>query len=154
MNDVLESLTHHPRLVVKIVIGVAAAIGLIFKIIVPKIKERVGRLNEVASNYRNNDYLSEGIKLYNQGQKEEGVCQIIKGFELGSFDQADAKNACIILVFYYDELDETYNALRWGRFAVENKCFDKSILEYMISQYNDMGEAGKAEELKELLKNS
>lgn len=154
MNDILESLTHHPRLMVKIVIGVAAAIGLIFKIIVPKLKERANRVNEAAANHRKNDFLSQGIRLYHQGKQEEGIRLMIKGFELGSFDKAEARHACAILVRYYDELDEQYNSLRWGRFAVENHCFNQDIIEYMISQYEDMGETAKAEELKDLLKNS
>lgn len=155
MSDILESLTHHPRLLVKIVIGVAAAIGLIFKIIVPKIKERARRVSEVTANHGNNDFLSQGIQLYHQGRHDEGTGLIIKGFELGSFDKVQAQEACSILLHYYDEeLDEKYNSLRWGRFAVENHCFNKDILEYMICQYADMGETSKAEELKELLKNS
>lgn len=154
MNDILESLTHHPRLMVKIVIGVAAAIGLIFKIIVPKLKERANRVNEAAANHRKNDFLSQGIQLYNQGAQEAGVQLIIKGFELGSFDNNAAVQGCKILVHYYDTLNENYNSLRWGRFAVEQNCFDKEILEYMICQYENMGETAKAEELKELLKNS
>ncbi len=155
MNDILESLTHHPRLMVKIVIGVAAAIGLIFKIIVPKLKERANRVNEAAANHRKNDFLSQGIQLYHQGRSDEGVRLILKGFELESFDKAQAQEACSILLHYYDEeLDEQYNVLRWGRFAVEHNCFDKEILEYMIGQYEDMGETAKTEELKELFKNS
>lgn len=154
MNDILESLTHHPRLMVKIVIGVAAAIGLIFKIIVPKLKERANRVNEAAANHWKNDFLSQGIQLYYQGKQEAGVQLIIKGFELGSFDNNAAVQGCKILVHYYDTLNENYNSLRWGRFAVEHNCFDKEILEYMIGQYENMGETAKAEELKELLKNS
>lgn len=154
MNDILEFLSHHTRAAVKLVIAVIVVISLIFKVVVPKIQKRAGRVKTVASANKDNGYLYEGINLFNSGQREEGIQLIIKGLESGVYDISAANNACSLLIRYYNELGEIYNALRWGRFAVENKCFNQSILDYMICQYNDMGEVSKAEELKELLKNS
>lgn len=154
MTEFLEDFISHPRALVKAVIAIVTIIGLIFKVAVPKIKEKKDRLKEVKSNSGGMDSLIKGIQLYNQGAQEAGVQLIIKGFELGSFDDNAAVQACTILVRYYDELGEQYNSLRWGRFAVENHCYNKEIIEYMIGQYEDMGETAKTEELKELLKNS
>lgn len=154
MTEFLEDFISHPRALVKAVIAIVTIIGLIFKVVVPKIKEKKDRLKEVKSNSGGMDSLIKGIQLYNQGAQEAGVQLIIKGFELGSFDDNAAVQACTILVRYYDELGEQYNSLRWGRFAVENHCYNKEIIEYMIGQYEDMGETAKTEELKELLKNS
>lgn len=154
MTEFLEDFISHPRALVKAVIAIVTIIGLIFKVAVPKIKEKKDRLKEVKSNSGGMDSLIKGIQLYNQGAQEAGVQLIIKGFELGSFDNNAAVQGCKILVHYYDTLNENYNSLRWGRFAVEHNCFDKEILEYMIGQYENMGETAKTEELKELLKNS
>lgn len=154
MNDILEFLSHHTRATVKLVIAVIAVISLIFKVVVPKIQERTARVKTVASANKDNGYLYEGINLFNSGQREEGVQLIVKGLESGVYDIPAANTACSMLMHYYDERAEIYNSLRWGRFAVENNCCDKTILEYMIYQYEHMGEISKAEELKELLKNS
>lgn len=154
MNDIFELLSHHSRAVVKIVIAVITVISLLFKVIVPKIKERAGRVKTVAAANKDNGFLYEGIKLFNAGQREEGVQLMIKSFESGVYDLSAANHACSMLIQYYEALGEQYNSMRWGRFAIENHCCDKSILEYMIYQYEHMGEISKAEELKELLKNS
>lgn len=154
MNDIFEFLSHHSRATVKIVIAVITVISLLFKVIVPKIKERADRIKTVATANQDNGCLYEGINLFNAGQREQGVQLMIKGLESGVYDLPAANNACSMLIQYYDELGEQYSSMRWGRFAVENNCCDKSILEYMIYQYEHMGEISKAQELKELLKNS
>lgn len=154
MNDIFEFLSHHSRATVKIVIAVITVISLLFKVIVPKIKERADRMKTIATANKDNGCLYEGINLFNAGQREQGVQLMIKGLESGVYDLSAANYACLMLIQYYDELGEQYSSMRWGRFAVENNCCDKSILEYMIYQYEHMGELSKAQELKELLKNS
>ncbi|MDE6469952.1 MAG: hypothetical protein K2L19_02900 [Eubacterium sp.] len=155
MNELLEIVADRPLIVVRAVIVIITVIGLTVKLIVPKIKERAGRIKDTSSN-DGGTYLQKGFELYHSGKKNESVELIIKGLELGGrgvYDN-DIIYACRILMKYYDDIGEEYNALRWCRFAVENNCFDKSILEYMIQQYEHMGEITKVEEIKELLKNS
>ena len=154
LNDLLDGLAHHPRTYIKAAMVIAGVIALAFKVIVPKIKERTSRIHDMAEN--GGTYLEKGFELYNSGKKNESIELIIKGLELGGrgvYDN-DIIYGCRILMKYYDDIGEEYNALRWCRFAVEHNCPDKSILEYMIQQYEHMGEITKAEEIKELLKNS
>lgn len=154
MTEFLEDFIRHPRALYKAVIAVIAIIGLIVKVVVPKIRERKARLKEVKSNPGGLEYLLKGIELYNQESFDEGAVLLVKGLEQGVSDLQYANTACKMLIHYYQNKNEEHNSLRWARFALDNNCCDEQILLYMIDMYNRMGETQKADELKELLKNS
>ncbi|MDE5984040.1 MAG: hypothetical protein K2H13_02150 [Eubacterium sp.] len=155
MNELLEIVADRPLIVVRAVIVIITVIGLTAKLIVPKIKERAGRIKDTSSN-DGGTYLQKGFELYHSGNKDKSIELIIKGLELGERGvyENDIIYGCRILIDYYDALGEEYNSLRWGRFAVDHNCRNEYILQYMADKYEYMGEVSKAEEMKELLKKS
>lgn len=154
MTEFFEDFIRHPRALVKTVIAIVAILGLVFKVIVPKVRERIARVKEVKSTHSGEEYLKKGMELYNQNNFDDGIALLIKGLELGNFDLHSANASCKMLIDYYYNRNEEHNSLRWARFALDNNCCDNQILSYMIDVYNRMDETSKAEELKELLKNS
>ncbi len=156
MTEILDYLSHHSRLAVKVVLAIAAIAVLLYKIIVSKIKEKINKSKEIITEESASDYLQKGFELYRSGNIGEAVPLLQRGLELDANErcQNDIQYACKILISIYDQDKKEHKALSIARLAVERKAYDNEILEYMIEKYNDMGESSRVDELKKLLKNS
>ncbi len=148
MNEFFDSL--NSRQLSKIVLLVIAIIIAIFKIIVPKVKEKIDRAKAIKSTGgdNGNSYITEGYNALNSGDTEKAVSLFETGMNMGSSDI----NVYKILMDYYTNINQHYKALHWGRHAIEKHLYDNDIINRMIDVYQLSGEQDKIEELQQILR--
>ncbi len=148
MSDFIDQFT--PRQLVKLLCMIVAAIVLIFKLIVPKVKEKIARANEVKAVKKNNgaDYIAQGFDKLKNGDKQTAITLFEQGLGAGAGDLSAYK----FLMNYYSELNQYHKSLHWGRHAVEHNAYDNEIVEKMIAIYQLSGDYEMIAELKKLIR--
>jgi len=148
MSDFINQF--NSRQLAKFVCMIVAAIVLIFKLIIPKIKEKMARANEVKTIKKNKgaDFIAQAYDALRNGNEQTAVALFEQGLGAGSDDLGAYK----FLMDYYSNVNQQYKALHWGRRAVEHTVYDNEIIEKMIALYQLSGDDEKMAELRELIK--
>lgn len=148
MIEFIDGLTARQQ--TKLVLLIIAAIVLIFKIIVPKIKEKADRAKSIKSNGSQNgdSYITEGYAALKNHEDEKAISLFETGLNMGSADIIVYK----ILMDYYNTINQYHKVLHWGRHAVDRHLYDNDIINKMIAVYQLTGEQDKIDELKNILR--
>lgn len=150
-SDLLETASTRPRVFVRAVILIVAVIGLIIKIVFPKIKERTNKIKADASKHKDysqgNAFIKAGFDLLAQQRTGDAVESFEQGLRLGT-DYERASDIYLTVMNYYAGTDDYSGALRWGRDAESKGVADKRILTLNAEFYEIIGEIQKADEYK------
>lgn len=148
MSDLINQL--NSRQLAKVLGILVAAIVIIFKLVIPKVKEKMARANEVKAIKKNKgaDAVAQAYDALRNGDEQTAVAL----FEQGLGEGSDDLGAYKFLMDYYSNINQQYKALHWGRHAVEHTAYDTEIIEKMIALYQLSGDDERIDELQKLIK--